>query len=30
LSQRLPYLDFTLEKEYFENKMTSLTDLDGK
>ena len=30
LSQRLPYLDFKLEKEYFENKMTSLTDLEGK
>jgi len=30
LSQRLPYLDFTLEREYFEHKMTNLTDLEGK
>ena len=30
LSQRLPYLDFTLEREYFENKMIHLTDLEGK
>ncbi|MEI8112549.1 MAG: GSCFA domain-containing protein [Bacteroidia bacterium] len=30
LSQRLSYLDFTLEKEYFEHKMTSMTDLEGK
>ncbi len=30
LSQRLPYLDFTLEREYFEHKITSLTDLERK